>query len=208
MISLKHGFLFIHIPKTAGNSIQNILKYYSEEKIVCVAPHQDGVERFQIRSDVYEIHKHSTLLEYQNQLGQEVINQLFKFTCVRNPWERMISFYFSGHRQVLHWNRAEFVELVNDVKPVIDFVTLDRDCEKGQKLFESMDYYIRFEQLNKGFENVCARIGIPPVKLPRHNTSNHDHYSTYYDDELVELIREIFQKEINYWGFRFEKATA
>jgi len=51
MISLKYGFIFIHIPKTAGNSIQNVLKLYSEDKIVCTAPYQDGVERFELRSD-------------------------------------------------------------------------------------------------------------------------------------------------------------
>ena len=93
MISLKHGFLFIHIPKTAGNSIQNILQDYSEENLVCGAPYQDGVERFEVRSDDYTIHKHSTLSDYHQQLGSEVIDSLFKFTCVRNPWERMISFY-------------------------------------------------------------------------------------------------------------------
>jgi len=34
MISIKHNFIFIHVPKTAGNSFQNILKNYSEDKIV------------------------------------------------------------------------------------------------------------------------------------------------------------------------------
>jgi hypothetical protein len=98
MISLSHGFLFIHIPKTAGNAIQNVLKQYSEETIVTIAPYQDRVERFEVRSGEYEIRKHSGLAEYQSRLGKSVTDQLFKFTCVRNPWERAISFFFSPHR--------------------------------------------------------------------------------------------------------------
>jgi len=34
MISHKYKFIFIHTPKTAGNSIQNHLRNYSEDKIV------------------------------------------------------------------------------------------------------------------------------------------------------------------------------
>ena len=41
MISIKKNFLFIHVPKTGGNSMQNILRDYSEDQIVALAKHQD-----------------------------------------------------------------------------------------------------------------------------------------------------------------------
>ena len=61
MISTQKKFLFIHVPKTGGNSIQNILHEYSEDEIVASAKHQDGVERFEVRNSKYNIRKHSTL---------------------------------------------------------------------------------------------------------------------------------------------------
>jgi hypothetical protein len=108
LISLAHNFLFVHIPKTVGNSIQNVLRTYSEDKIVRLAPHQDGIERFEVRSDKFNIHKHSTLQDYRAELGDEVFQRLFKFTSVRNPWDRMVSFYFSPHRGPVSWNREQF----------------------------------------------------------------------------------------------------
>ena len=57
MISHKHKFIFVHAQKTAGNSIQNHLQNYSEDKIVIneeQATHntesKSHLDRFEIRS--------------------------------------------------------------------------------------------------------------------------------------------------------------
>ncbi len=204
MISLKYRFLFIHIPKTAGNSIQNILRDYSEEHVVKILPHHDGVERFEIRSDSYTIKKHSTLLEYQNQLGAGKIDGLFKFTCVRNPWDRLISFYFSPHRFTNTWDKDDFISLMANVLPVTAFLSSSEGDRSGQKCFRNVDYYIRYEALNQDFESVCNRIGIPHVRLPRRNASMREHYSTYYDDELKEMVGDRFREEIKFFGYEFK----
>ncbi|NES07943.1 MAG: sulfotransferase family protein [Okeania sp. SIO2F4] len=87
--------MFIHILKTAGNSIQNVLKYYSEDKIVCLNSLQDGVERFEVRNKNFpNIHKHSSLLDYYQVLSPDIFHSLYKFAVIRNPWERNHSFFF------------------------------------------------------------------------------------------------------------------
>ena len=97
MLSEKHSFLFLHLPKTAGNSIQERLKVYSDDKIVCLNDIQDGVERFEVRNQFNGLHKHSSLSEYKKVLPNVLFKRLFIFATIRNPWERMISFYFSPH---------------------------------------------------------------------------------------------------------------
>jgi len=95
MLTIRKKFLFIHVPKTAGNSIQNILKEYSEDEIVAKASHQDAVERFEIRGVHPGLKKHSTLRKYKARLEPELFSSLFKFSTIRNPWDRLISLYFT-----------------------------------------------------------------------------------------------------------------
>ena len=203
MISLKHKFLFVHIPKTAGNSIQNILRDYSEDKIVCLGPHQDGIERFEVRSGRFNIHKHTNLREYRAQLGEEVFQGLFKFASIRNPWDRVISYYFSPHRGKVFWDREKFIEFVKSIPPATDYLSLNGADGLGKYCFDSIDSYIRFEYLNDDFKRVCKQIGIPFQQLARHNVSTHRKYDSYYDSELVDLVRNLFLQEISYFGYEF-----
>jgi hypothetical protein len=202
MISFQKRFLFVHIPKTAGNSIQSILRHYSEDEIVALRAEQDGIERFGLRNPNYTIKKHSTLAEYRAALGEARFRDLYKFTCVRNPWDRMVSYYFGTTQLVETWNRKEFRKLILKALSVRDYLQLD----KGEAdPFGNIDYITRFENLADDFGAVCARLGIPAAPLPQYNRSKREHYSKYYDAELCELIRKRFAPEIDRFGYAFEE---
>lgn len=204
MISLRYNFLYVHIPKTAGNAVQSILRHYSEDKIVCEKAWQDGVERFQVRNDRYQLEKHSTLSDYRCELGDAVFQKLFKCCCVRNPWERAISFYFSPHRGNVRWDRNAFKDLVAEMTPASAFVTLRKPHARSQSPFANVDYVIRFERLDEDFRQLCDRVGIPPAELPMRNKSMHEHFTRYYDAGLVDLVRDRFSDEITYFGYEFD----
>src|SRR6187402_3169911 len=67
MISHKHQCIFVHIPKTAGNSINRVF----------------GVG--------WENHK--DLARYHAEIPRETFERYFKFAIVRNPWDRLLSDY-------------------------------------------------------------------------------------------------------------------
>jgi Sulfotransferase family len=202
MISFQKRFLFVHIPKTAGNSIQSVLRDYSEDELVALRSEQDGIERFGLRNPKYKIKKHSTLAEYRAALGEDEFRNLYKFTCVRNPWDRMVSYYFTPTQNTAAWDRKKFRKTISKVLSVADYLRLD----KGDKdPFGNADSIIRFENLADDFRAVCAALGISPTTLPRYNRSKREHYSRYYDDELRELVFARFAAEIERFGYTFEQ---
>jgi hypothetical protein len=202
MISFQKRFLFVHIPKTAGNSIQSVLRDYSEDQLVALRKEQDGIERFGLRNSKYKIKKHSTLAEYCAALGDMEFKNLYKFTCVRNPWDRVVSYYFTPTQNTVAWDRKKFREAIVKVVSVADYLRLNKGKEDP---FANVNYIMRFENLAGDFRTVCAALDISPVILPRYNRSNREHYSKYYDDELRELVRARFAAEIERFGYTFEQ---
>ena len=202
MISFQKRFLFVHIPKTAGNSIQSTLRDYSQDQLVALRKEQDGIERFGLRNPNYKIKKHSTLCEYRDALGNEQFRSLYKFTCVRNPWDRMVSYYFTPTQSSETWDRKKFRNTVSKAVSVADYLRLDRNEADP---FANVNYIIRFENLADDFRTVCRTLGISPATLPRYNRSSREHYSKYYDDELRELVRTRFAAEIERFGYTFER---
>jgi len=201
MISFQKQFLFVHIPKTAGNSIQSILRDYSEDEIVALRGEQDGIERFGLRNPNYKVRKHSTLVEYREALGEDRFHRLYKFTCVRNPWDRMVSYYFRPTRDLMSWNRKEFKKMILNVFSVADYLRLE---EGENDPLTNVDRIMRFETLAGDFRHVSAALDIPAAPLPRYNRSSREHYAKYYDDELRELVRKRFAPEIERFGYTFD----
>jgi Sulfotransferase family len=202
MISFQKCFLFVHIPKTAGNSIQSVLRDYSEDQLVALRKEQDGIERFGLRNPKYKIRKHSTLREYRQALSDEQFHNLYKFTCVRNPWDRMVSYYFTPTQNPETWNREKFRGIISKAVSVADYLRLD---EGEEDPFANVDSIMRFENLADDFRTVCGRLDISPPTLPQYNRSTRARYSKYYDDELRELVCARFAAEIERFGYTFEQ---
>ena len=90
MLLRTHRLIFIHVPKTAGNSIQSLLAPFSEDEVLPV----DGVDRFEVIGSLTR-NKHQTLQEYAESLD---VTSYVTATSCRHPVDRLVSFYFSPHR--------------------------------------------------------------------------------------------------------------
>lgn len=201
MVSLKNKFIFVHFPKTGGNSIQNILRKYSEDEIVLWHPEQDGIERFDVMNSDYNTTKHSTLQEYQKALGKD-FNTFFKFICVRNPWERLISIFFTPVFGKTEWDRDEFIKIIdNPLAHLSHYLCLENCDSKSQ--YENVDYIMKYESLEEDFHRVCKEINVKQEKLPHRNKSTRKHYKHYYDEELKHLVYSRHKDEIEYFGYDF-----
>jgi len=213
VISLQKKFLFIHVLKTGGNSISSPLLRWSEDELVSDKWDHDGVERFGINNPGYGTHKHSILADYRAALPEDIYAGLFKFSVLRNPWDRMISAYFAPHRvfylKVLGgWDRGRFLEMLESgrllVRPMRHFITSIPPAPEGATALDSeLDFLLRYENLEADFAELCDRIEVPRVALPRYNRSERKPYTHYYDAELREIVGQRYAEEIAFGGYEF-----
>jgi hypothetical protein len=220
MISHKHNFIFVHLQKTGGTSIEAALLPYADDK-QRVEDHQDGVETFELSVEGTKLKKHSLVRDYMEVLEPEFFNCAFKFAAVRNPWERMISIYYFNKFYLRKATLSEdeaisikeepldeglFLQYLESAKRLRRFVSPWVDGKAVGLKKHKMDFFLRNERLQADFDVVTAKIGIPQITLPRRNQSSHRQYAEYYTPALKQLVANRFADEIEMFGWKFGSA--
>jgi chondroitin 4-sulfotransferase 11 len=212
IISDLHKFIFIKIPKTAGSSIVNHLEPYLNQEF----RNLDSGDHEALALNYPTI---TSILEKNN----IDINNYFKFTFVRNPWDLRLSRYFYLRYTEIAYNTKKNLPTDNSALS-LDFKswcfsgewfpTQNWGCKnktQGGQIgflqndnFEiDIDYIGKFENLQEDFNIVCDKIGIPHQKLTHENKTKHKHYTEYYDDETREFVAKKYAKDIEYFGYEF-----
>ena len=212
MISRLHNFIFVHIPKTAGNALQGALLPFADDTLKIDSRNfHDGVERFGIILEGTTLQKHSTISDYADQLDPGFFERARKFTIVRNPWERAISSYFfhprvqrprlEGHPMIeSRFDPDAFLASMLLLKPIRDHI-----CTHGRAIeHHAVDRFLKTESLQTDMNSFCAELGLPDVTIARRNVGHHRHYAEYYNQDLRRAVRDRFAEDIEYFGYRFD----
>ena len=144
----------------------------------------------------------------------------FKFTFVRNPYSRLVSCWKDKvveNRENYETDEIEYMRKKNFsfsqfVKKVAnDFWELNPhwnlQCNLLIENFETeLNFIGKVENFESDINFVMKNIGIVNYQSSYHsNTTNHKHYTEYYDDETREIVAEKYTKDIKYFGYEFEK---
>ena len=212
-------FIFIHIQKTGGVSISNLLRQY----IPTTTPGR-GLRHISARRALKQV---------------ENPDDYFKFAFVRNPWDRLVSWYtmIDEARKGVADGTAEpmtrrLIKKNNLFKYVLrcgpTFDEFVKNCTEKQWMgngyysftFNQLRYltdkngevlvnYIgRFENLAQDISHVFDKLGLEAsqLELPHENRSAHSHYSEMYTPETREIVRKRFRRDIEFFGYEFETA--
>jgi len=192
MIDHNRKFIFIDICRTGSTSIRVTL---SDSKEKDINPRHHNIGNRYVKQSVM--------------LTDNQIKNYFKFTIVRNPYDRLVSLWLWGYSK---YNFSQFVNLVKNNKiskgfkyrymPMIDWIR-----DKNNKIH--IDYIGRFENLNFHFSEICKRIKIDTPVLKKLNTGNErsgiirKEYREYYNDDTKRIVTEIYKEDLERFKYSF-----
>jgi len=201
--SKKHKYIFIHINKTGGTTISNTFKKYDHTaKIV--------THRF-----LHPTKKYKSLTKRRSgvcTVGDNIKNYKI-ITCVRNPWDRILSCY--KYRQARNTPDTVGVTFENWL--------LNRDVYKSYKTpdcwvkFNQLDWvaadngecsncsFLRFETIGRELIRLINNILHVDIKdIPHENKTSHLPYREYYTDNTIEYVSNLYKRDIETFNYQFE----
>lgn len=100
IISHSHKFIFIHIHKTAGESISEALRPHLSGRDLLLGTSPRGELNNAYYSFKYHLQKHSGVRKVRTFVGDATWNNYLKFSFVRDPFDRLRSLYFYFERML------------------------------------------------------------------------------------------------------------
>jgi len=209
--------IFVHIPKTAGTSVEAVLGMHGDKPDIGIKPYFNQV-RDEQRLYGGEL-QHLTAARIKAKLcGEATFSQYFKFTIVRNPWERLVSTCAWTDQK---WARGEelepapFDELVRHLhqlflaarhasSPLAVSHHLQPQYQYAcdERLQPMVDFIARYENLEQDWRRICARLHIN-MGLPVRMRSHHRPYREYYNEDTRAMVAEVYARDAELFDYAF-----
>ena len=184
--------IFIHIPKAAGTSVARTLFGKGS--------------------------RHVPYFEYEK-INRRKFNRYFKFTFVRNPWDRLVSSYFFLKNGGINdadakWAKENFADFPDFGSFVRGWVNEENIlswqhfmpqhyfvCNSDGKIM--VDFVGKMENMQKDFSYVAMKLGCKK-ELEKVNVGERKSYASYYNNETREIVRRVYAKDIDLFGYANE----
>jgi|TARA_R110000803_G_scaffold163012_1_gene226696 chondroitin 4-sulfotransferase 11 len=203
---------YIHIPKTAGNSITSWLKQTATTKVTKRNQH----------ATVQEV------LEGNHSLGPMQMQDLgWKFCVVRNPWDYVVSWYTfeirlckqniyrcetdtkwkhpTKEKYNLKFQQMRLKHLQDTgIKHFIENAHNHRYLHMMQSEWaSSCDYVMKLENINEDFVKIQEKLNCYTPLPVRNKTKSRIQYQEYYTSELIDTVYKMYKKDINTYKYQF-----
>ncbi len=208
MISEKHKCIFIHIPKTAGTTVEKLI-WPNEE-----ARTEEELWMGFVKDQHNKYHtgglQHLMARYVREEVGDKKFNAFYKFSVVRNPWDKTVSQFrymkqrpdlrsFLGmHRFTSFKKYLKLIQKVDHVHwlPQVKFL-FDLN---GELL---VDKVLSFENFESEIKEVLGRLKLEIKSIPHLNRSKRRDYKSYYSNVTKEMVEEFYKDDIKKFNYKF-----
>ena len=203
--NLTNKVLFVRIPKTASITTNTILT----------------TNRLKFKRDF----GHHYTRYIKSVIGEQTFNGLYKFVIVRNPWDKLWSSYnfirngsemhhvssnidvdFKTHLQNIK-NSGLHLETKSRTHGVNNNYHKQRNWVFDSNGNQLVDDVFKFEELETAYKIIEGKTGVKLTgqlqKIHKNKTKKTAHYKDVYDDEMIELVREMYADDIETFGYEF-----
>lgn len=195
----EHRCIFVHIPKCAGISVcQSLFGNLAGA--------------------------HQSLRQYQIIFSPSEFAEYFKFTFVRNPWDRLVSAFFFLKNGGLTANDKSWS--ARNLSPYPDFETFVRKGIRKKNILSfphfrpqwsficlqkerpAMDFIGYFENLEADFAFVRDKLKINSTLQERNRNSDRlREFGDYYTAETRQVVAEVYAADVRVLGYTFDNSN-
>jgi chondroitin 4-sulfotransferase 11 len=191
LFSNKHRVLFIHVSRTGGTTIRELLR-------ACMSDSVGGLRSKQLS-------QHATANEIAAAFGTD-FHAYFRFAFVRNPWDRLWSWY-SLRRSATGDTQMTFDAFLNIWIPphgplVLSSQTDSLYSSSGELLVDALG---RYENFASDLKAIFKQAELPLLsEIPCLNASEADHYSRFYSEYGRDLVERAYRADLENFDYRYE----
>lgn len=220
IISIKHNFIFIHVPKTAGTAMTAALENFG------TTPPRTVWRSIMRRLPIVEhpetvyLRKHETAAGVRKKLSPRVYEKFFRFSVVRNPFDHAVSHYefmkqFRIPKIAAKVAAMSFSEYLRyrQKKPFWNDTFFARLPSQSHFLYDGggnllVNRLLHFENLAEDFASLTRELGFDVNSLPKINETisraDKRPWQSYYDSEATELALQLYAEDFRNFGYATE----
>jgi hypothetical protein len=214
IISRGRRYVFVHIPKSGGTSLSLALEDRAMKDDILVGDTPKALrrrKRLKAMTGAKRLRKHGILSDIDGIVSADELRSMFTFTLVRNPWDRMVSYYHWLRHQTFEHpavglaRKLPFTEFVLHADTARSFAA--NPARRYMTLANGVEHcsaYIRLEQFDKDAEPLFEHLGFR-LSLPQSNRSDRAaDYRGYFTPKTRAAVAAACAEDIERFGYGFD----